>query len=222
MTFKKDYKVENVVASVVLHADIPLEKVAYKLTHTEYNPEQFPGLVLRLLGEGITALVFSSGNIVCTGAKSVERVGVAVKMIIKELEKVDIKITKEPVITIQNMVASGDIGEKLNLTELAFKLKTAEYEPEQFPGLVYKVPKDHITFLLFGTGKIVCTGAKNDGEINKAVDELIKELKRIMKPKKGKNQEPKETTKPEKGKKPELKGIAKPKKGKKPAKETKK
>jgi transcription initiation factor TFIID TATA-box-binding protein len=210
MAFKKDYRVENVVASCKLFAEIPLEKVAQKLTNTEYNPEQFPGLVLRLLGEGITALVFSSGNIVCTGAKSAPKVDSAVKMIIAELGKADIKITKEPEITIQNMVASGDLGERLNLTDLAFKLKTAEYEPEQFPGLVYKVPASHITFLLFGTGKIVCTGAKNDKEIDTAVDNLIKELKGIMKVKSGKDEvksegkpkaKPKAKPKPKKAKK---------------------
>ena len=78
------------------------------------------------------------------------------------------------------MVASGDIGMKLNLNTLAFKLENAEYEPEQFPGLVYKVPSSHITFLLFGTGKIVCTGAKNEGEIISAVNKLVKTLKGVM------------------------------------------
>ena len=77
------------------------------------------------------------------------------------------------------MVASGDINMTLNLDKLAFKLENAEYEPEQFPGLVYKVPNSHITFLLFGTGKIVCTGAKNEREIKDAVKKLILTLKKI-------------------------------------------
>jgi transcription initiation factor TFIID TATA-box-binding protein len=171
--------VQNVVASASLHHDIPLEKVTITLPNTEYNPEQFPGLVLRL-AKGKTALIFSSGKIVCTGAKSEKEVGEAVKMIIKELRKVKIYITKKPEITIQNMVASGDIGMTLNLNKLAFKLDNAEYEPEQFPGLVYKVPSSHITFLLFGTGKIVCTGAKNEGEIISAVNKLVKTLKGVM------------------------------------------
>ncbi len=178
--FKKEYKIENVVASADLHAEIPLEKVARKIETSEYNPEQFPGLVLRFYEEKITSLVFSTGKIVCTGAKSEERVGEAVKLVTKALKKVGIKFTQKPDITIQNVVASGDIGVKLNLVDLAFKLKTAEYEPEQFPGLVYKVPESHITFLLFGTGKIVCTGAKNEGEIKKAISGLVKTLKEIM------------------------------------------
>jgi transcription initiation factor TFIID TATA-box-binding protein len=177
----KSLTIQNVVASASLHHDIPLEKVTITLPNTEYNPEQFPGLVLRL-ARGKTALIFSSGKIVCTGAKSEAEVGEAVKMIIKELKKVKINITKKPDITIQNMVASGDIGMRLNLNKLAFKLENAEYEPEQFPGLVYKVPSSHITFLLFGTGKIVCTGAKNESEIRNAVNKLVKTLKGLMSP----------------------------------------
>ncbi|MCD6575612.1 MAG: TATA-box-binding protein [Nanoarchaeota archaeon] len=177
---KPTYHIQNVVASASLHHDIPLEKVTIKLPNTEYNPEQFPGLVLRLV-KGKTALIFSSGKIVCTGAKSEAEVKDTVKMIIKELKKVNIYIKKKPDITIQNMVASGDINMTLNLNKLAFKLENAEYEPEQFPGLVYKVPNSHITFLLFGTGKIVCTGAKNEKEIKDAVNKLVVTLKKINK-----------------------------------------
>ncbi len=179
--FKKEYKIENVVASADLHVNVPLEKVSRKLPNTEYTPEQFPGLVLKLEKEGITALVFSTGKIVCTGTKSEDDVERAVKLVMRELRKVGIKFTRKPDIKVQNVVASGNIGEKLNLVDLAFKLKTAEYEPEQFPGLVYKVPDSHITFLLFGTGKIVCTGAKNKREIKRAIDDLVKTLKKIMK-----------------------------------------
>ena len=131
------------------------------------------------MAKGKTTLIFSSGKIVCTGAKSEAEIKDIVKMVIKELKKVKINITKKPDITIQNMVASGDINMTLNLDKLAFKLENAEYEPEQFPGLVYKVPNSHITFLLFGTGKIVCTGAKNEKEIKDAVKKLILTLKKI-------------------------------------------
>ncbi len=168
------------VASATLHVDVPLEKVATKLPNTEYNPEQFPGLVLRLSNIGITALVFSSGKIVVTGVKSEEKVPDAVKLIQKELKKADINCTKKPEMTVENMVASGNVELKLNLTKLAFSLPTAEYEPEQFPGLVYKVPGGHITFLLFSTGKIVCTGAKNEKEIKDSIKELKKELLKLQ------------------------------------------
>ncbi|MDD2678855.1 MAG: TATA-box-binding protein [Candidatus Nanoarchaeia archaeon] len=170
------YTIQNVVASASLFVDVPLEKLATRLSNTEYNPEQFPGLVLRMTSLKITALVFSSGKIVVTGVKSEAAVPDAVKAIQKELGKANIKCTKKPEMKVENMVASGDIGLKLNLTELAFSLPTAEYEPEQFPGLVYKVPNWHITFLLFSTGRIVCTGAKNEKEIVKSIKNLRKTL----------------------------------------------
>jgi len=168
--------IQNVVASVNLHHDLPLEKIAAELPNTEYNPEQFPGLVLRL-AKGRTALLFSSGKAVSTGSKSEEEVNESVRMIKKELAKIGIKITKKPDIKIENIVARGNLKMKLNLNKLAFELENSEYEPEQFPGLVYKLPNHHIVFLLFGTGKIVITGGKNKKEIVDAVRRLVKILK---------------------------------------------
>ncbi|MBR9678094.1 MAG: TATA-box-binding protein [Nanoarchaeota archaeon] len=168
--------VVNIVASVNIHSKIPLEKASAELINTEYQPEQFPGLVLRLKDPKVSALLFSSGKIVCTGARTIPIVHEAVQKIIKEISTIGVKVTKEPDIEIQNMVASGDLGLKLNLNELAFQLESSEYEPEQFPGLVYKVPNSRVTILLFGTGKIVCTGAKNEREIKKTVKELYKTL----------------------------------------------
>ena len=178
---KKDIKVVNIVVSTSLEHDIPLEKMAATLSNTEYNPEQFPGLVLRIKEPKTSALIFSSGKIVCTGARSMDKVEESISKIIKILEKMGIKIKIKPEIKIQNIVASGTVGMDLNLNELAMKLENTEYEPEQFPGLVYKVPDSHITFLLFGTGKIVCTGAKNETEIKSAVRNLVKTLKKLLK-----------------------------------------
>ena len=79
------------------------------------------------------------------------------------------------------MVASGDIGIDLNLNSLAMELENTEYEPEQFPGLVYKLPGTRATFLLFSNGKIVCTGTRSEAKLNEAVDKLIENLKQIGK-----------------------------------------
>lgn len=176
---KGDIMVQNIVASVSLHVEIPLEKVSAEIKNTEYDPEQFPGLVFRIRDPKVSALLFSSGKVVCTGAKDKSDISRAVEKIIEALKEVDVHVTQEPEIKVQNIVASGDIHMTLNLNQLVFDLKYAEYEPEQFPGLVYKLPHSHITFLLFGTGKIVCTGAVNIKEINDAVDTLIDTLKGI-------------------------------------------
>ncbi len=184
---EKGIRIVNIVVSTSLEHDIPLEKMAATLSNTEYNPEQFPGLVLRIKEPKTSALIFSSGKVVCTGARNMADVDASIKKIIKSLQKINIKITVKPVIEIQNMVASGSIGMDLNLNILAMKLTNAEYEPEQFPGLVYKLGgkegPDRATFLLFSNGKIVCTGTKSEDDAHVALEKLVKTLKAIKKQK---------------------------------------
>ena len=175
----KNIRVVNIVVSTSFEKAIPLERMAATLSNTEYNPEQFPGLVIRIKEPKTSALIFSSGKIVCTGARTMDEVNESIKQIIKSLEKINVKITVKPVITIQNIVASGEISMVLNLNELAMKLENTEYEPEQFPGLVYKLRDCQATFLLFSNGKIVCTGTKSNEDIDIAVDKLIENLKKV-------------------------------------------
>lgn len=176
---KKNIKVVNIVVSTSLEHDVPLEKMAATLSNTEYNPEQFPGLVIRIKEPKTSALIFSSGNVVCTGARSLEKVQESIGKIIKSLEKIGIKIKIKPKINIQNIVASGSVGMDLNLNTLAMKLGNTEYEPEQFPGLVYKLDEAKATFLLFSNGKVVCTGTKSEAQVNEALDKLIVNLKKV-------------------------------------------
>lgn len=176
---KRDIQIVNIVVSTSLEHDIPLEKMAATLSNTEYNPEQFPGLVIRIREPKTSALIFSSGKVVCTGARTLEKVEESLQQIIKSLEKINIIIKVTPKIYVQNIVASGSVGMDLNLNVLAMKLENTEYEPEQFPGLVYKLPQAKATFLLFSNGKIVCTGTKSEEQVNEAVDKLIENLKKV-------------------------------------------
>jgi transcription initiation factor TFIID TATA-box-binding protein len=175
-------KTQNVVVSANIHRDLPLEKLATKLERAEYNPEQFPGLILKMEETATqpkaSALLFSSGKIICTGTKSMREARKAVEAIVRKLEAIGLKVTGKPDMEVQNMVASGSVGGKLNLNEIVFKFENTEYEPEQFPGLVYKLPDSHITFLLFGTGKIVVTGAKSEKEIIESVYILRDQLRK--------------------------------------------
>jgi len=136
---RTEIKIQNIVATTDLKHDIPLIRLAEVLPNTEYNPEQFPGLVMRIKEPKTSALIFSSGNVVCTGAKSLTKVKESIQQIIKNLQKINIRIKIKPQISVQNMVASGNIRMDLNLNELALKLENTEYEPEQFPGLVFEV-----------------------------------------------------------------------------------
>ena len=176
---KSKIKIQNIVVSTSLEHDIPLIKLAEVLPNTEYNPEQFPGLVMRIKTPKTSALIFSSGKVVCTGAKSISKVKESIGKIIENLRKIRIKIKIKPKINIQNMVASGTINMDLNLNSLAMKLENTEYEPEQFPGLVYKLPGTRATFLLFSNGKIVCTGTRSETKLREAVAKLITNLSKL-------------------------------------------
>ena len=176
---KSKIKIQNIVVSTSLEHDIPLIKLAEVLPNTEYNPEQFPGLVMRIKTPKTSALIFSSGKVVCTGAKSISKVKESIGKIIENLRKIRIKIKIKPKINIQNMVASGTINMDLNLNSLAMKLENTEYEPEQFPGLVYKLPGTRATFLLFSNGKIVCPGTRSETKLREAVAKLITNLRKL-------------------------------------------
>lgn len=177
---KKEIRIVNIVVSTALEKDIPLEKMAATLPNTEYNPEQFPGLVLRIKDPKTSALIFSSGKVVCTGARTLEEVDRSIQSIIRSLKKMNINVTIKPQITVQNIVASGSIGMDLNLNVLGLRLPQTEYEPEQFPGLVHKLKGTNATFLLFSNGKIVCTGTKTEKEVHDATDRLIENLKKVL------------------------------------------
>ncbi len=176
----QNVEVVNIVVSSSLEQDVPLEKMAATLSNTEYNPEQFPGLVFRIDDPDTSALIFSSGKIVCTGADTMEEVDRSIDKIVEGLEKIGVKVDIKPEIHVQNIVASGNIGMDLNLNTLAMKLINTEYEPEQFPGLVFKLRKAKATFLLFSNGKIVCTGTKSEDQVHEAVDMLIEELQDVV------------------------------------------
>ncbi|MBT4376664.1 TATA-box-binding protein [archaeon] len=180
---KKDseYKIQNIVATTALEKPVPLTKLARTQPNTEYNPETFPGLVLRIKEPKSAVLVFSSGNLVCTGTKSVSQVKQVVNEVIKQLKKINVNVTIKPKITVQNIVASGTIHLQLNLNYLALEMENTEYEPEQFPGLVYKLDDPNATFLLFSNGKLVCTGTKNKPQLEESMKQLLKNVKQALK-----------------------------------------
>ena len=181
MTSGSNYKIQNIVATASLGKPVPLTKLARTQPNTEYNPETFPGLVLRVKEPKSAVLVFSSVNLVCTGTKSTAQVRQVIDAVIKQLKKINVKITSKPKITVQNIVASGTISLKLNLNFLALEMENTEYEPEQFPGLVYKLIEPNATFLLFSNGKLVCTGTKNKQQLEDSMTQLLKNVKEALK-----------------------------------------
>ncbi|KAA0004841.1 TATA-box-binding protein [Euryarchaeota archaeon ex4484_162] len=170
--------VQNIVASSTLAKKLDLDIIAKSLENIEYEPEQFPGLVYRLKKPRTAVLLFRSGKANCTGAKSIEEVEETFDIVLNELKNIGVEVVEKPEVVIQNIVAISDLGVEFNLNEVAvgLGLDRVEYEPEQFPGLVYKFSDPPVAFLIFGSGKIVCAGAKKIEDLNKAVDKLIAEL----------------------------------------------
>lgn len=177
----KDFgiRIENIVASANLGVEISLEKIVSKLEGMEYEPEQFPGLVYRMKKPKAAALIFGSGKIVCTGARSVKDVNTVFKKVVTIVQKGSSRVPKGFKIQIENIVASAKLDSNLNLDKIAFNLENSEYEPEQFPGLVYRMLDPKVAFLLFGSGKIVCTGARSVKDVHTAVNKVSKKLKKI-------------------------------------------
>jgi transcription initiation factor TFIID TATA-box-binding protein len=168
--------IENVVASATLKQDIDLSSIVRVFPGVEYRPEQFPGLVYRLKKPKTATLIFSSGKMVCTGAKSERQAKKAVMKVTDELKKNGIVIVGKPEIVIQNIVASAGLGGSIDLEKSTYSLKRTMYEPEQFPGLIYRMDDPKVVILLFASGKLVCTGAKKEEEVHRAVAILQKTL----------------------------------------------
>ncbi len=174
--------IENVVASATIDQKLDLKDIQKKFPDVEWNPEQFPGAVFRLKTPKTATLLFSTGKMVCTGSKSEEMARKAVKTVVQKLRKGGIKIKKEATVTIQNIVASINLGGKVHLEEAARTLPRSMYEPEQFPGLIHRMLDPKTVILIFSSGKLVCTGGKTEKDVYRSVHNLhsILEEKNLM------------------------------------------
>jgi len=167
-----DISIENVVASASLDQKIDLLAIMKVFRNVEYRPKQFPGLVFRLKRPKTATLIFGSGKMVCTGAKSEKMARSAVNKVVRELKNNGIIILGKPKIVIQNIVASANLYGKIDLETAADIMDNVMYEPEQFPGLIYRMAVPTVVMLLFASGKLVCTGAKHEDMVKEAVQKL--------------------------------------------------
>jgi len=177
---KSIISIENVVASASVNQRLDLNQITRTFADVEYHPDQFPGLVFRLKIPKTATLIFSSGKMVCTGAKSEDQAKKAVRTVVQKLKKEGIEIVNEAEIVIQNIVASASLGGTVHLEEAARKLPKSMYEPEQFPGLIHRMAEPKTVILLFASGKLVCTGAKKEEQVYQAVNNLHNTLEQMQ------------------------------------------
>jgi len=175
-------KVENIVASGVIADSIDLEKVSEKIKNCELNTKRFPGAVYRIEKPKIASLIFSSGKVVLTGIRNNPDLHDGLEIIMRSLRDAGIDTYDEPQVAVTNIVCSYDMGRYINLNKvvITLNLENIEYEPEQFPGLVYRIEDPKIVALLFSSGKIILTGGKTIEDIKRGLDFLEQRLETIM------------------------------------------
>ncbi|RXE55526.1 transcription factor [Methanoculleus taiwanensis] len=178
---EESLKIENIVASAKVTDFLDLPSLASQLKDAEYNKKRFPGVVLRMQDPKIAALVFGSGKVVLTGAKSIDSLNKGLQILGDQLRALQIDISEELSYKIQNIVTSADLGTPINLNKIAvgFNLDKIEYEPEQFPGLVYRLDDPKVVVLLFGSGKLIITGGKQPEDAKRAVQRILSELSNL-------------------------------------------
>ncbi len=173
------FKVVNIVGTSKIGDDFDLNILAMSLEGAEYEPEQFPGLVYRIKEPKAAFLIFKSGKVVCTGTKSASEAQAALDQATSNLKDTGAEVLPNPKIEVVNIVASGDLKiENLNLNQVAMALglENIEYEPEQFPGLVYRMKEPKVVILIFSTGKVICTGARSKEDVELALTNMHREL----------------------------------------------
>ncbi len=179
MEIKPIIKIENIVATVTLDQRLDLNIIARSVPNIEYDPEEFPGLILRLESPRLTALIFNSGKMVVTGAKSTQMLIKGFKHIMRIFVRHGIIIVGKPKIQIQNIVASANLGVEIDLEKAAYLLPNTMYEPEQFPGLIHRMRDPKVVLLIFSSGKMVITGAKSEEDVKRAVYSIYERLKEL-------------------------------------------
>jgi transcription initiation factor TFIID TATA-box-binding protein len=174
-------QLQNIVSTVNLGCKLDLKKIALHARNAEYNPKRFAAVIMRIREPRTTALIFSSGKMVCTGAKSEEDSRLAARKYARIVQKLGFA-AKFLDFKIQNMVGSCDVKFPIRLEGLVLThSQFSSYEPELFPGLIYRMVKPRIVLLIFVSGKVVLTGAKVRQEIYEAFDNIYPILKSFKK-----------------------------------------
>lgn len=177
-TAKPNIKVENVIATAKIGENLNLFKISTSIEDADYKPEDFPGIIYNLKNPKTVILIFRSGRVVCTGAHSLQDARAAIDIIVKKLESADIEVEADPEMKVKTIVTSTDFGKELDLKKIAKILdkEKVEYDPDEFPGLIYKVREQGPEFLMFESGVVVCTGCKKTKQIEKFVGEIADKL----------------------------------------------
>ena len=171
-------RIENIVASAKVADTLDLIQISEQVAFAEYNKKRFPGVVIRINDPKLAILMFGSGKVVLTGAKSIDSLDKGLDYLSTKLRLLNIALYDNLEYKVQNIVTSADLGATINLNKIAvgFNLEQIEYEPEQFPGLVYRMSDPKVVVLIFGSGKLIITGGKTEEDAKHAVQNIMRAL----------------------------------------------
>lgn len=173
--------IQNVVATVSVGCKLDLKKIALQTKNTEFNPKRFSAVIMRIQEPKATALIFASGKVVCTGCKSEHDAKLAARKVAKTLKRLEFEATFNE-FKVQNIVGSTDVKFPIRLEGLAFAHAAfSSYEPELFPGLIYRMRSPKVVLLIFVSGKIVLTGAKSSSDIYNSFENIYPVLMEFKK-----------------------------------------
>lgn len=160
----------NIIATARIKGKIDIERLYTLIPQSEYNPEIFGGLILKK--DKPTRILFASGKISSHGARSEKSAIDAIKVTLSEITAMGAisGISEIEWIRIENVVGSGNLNKRVDLEGLYSMLTSAVYEPEQFPGLIYKPLKNSVTCLVFASGKIIIVGGKSENQIKETFE----------------------------------------------------
>jgi transcription initiation factor TFIID TATA-box-binding protein len=178
-----DYQIVNLVASATLNATLDLYNLAVSVTNIEYEPEQFPGAILKLKEPKVSMLLFKNGKVICSGASSEKEIELGIikaSRLVHEIQP-KVKVLKKVEYTVVNLVATANLHQNLDLFHTALNLDNVEYEPEQFPGAILRLDEPKITLLLFKNGKVICAGAKKEEFLKKGLEKAAKLISKVNK-----------------------------------------
>ncbi|KAL5830223.1 hypothetical protein ACOSQ3_019691 [Xanthoceras sorbifolium] len=172
---------QNIVSTVNLDCKLDLKNIALHARNAEFNPKRFAAVIMRIREPKTTALIFASGKMVCTGAKSEEQSKVAARKYARIVSKLGFPVKFQD-FKIQNIVGSCDVKFPVRLEGLAYSHSAfSNYEPELFPGLIYRMKQPKVVLLIFVSGKIVITGAKIRDETYAAFENIYPVLTEFRK-----------------------------------------
>jgi transcription initiation factor TFIID TATA-box-binding protein len=180
---KKEHSIDakdisNLVGIVKISDDLDLKKIFIELENASFEPEQFSGLIYRSEDPVGTVTLFKNGKAICTGTKNPKMLKEIISNLVDKLNYLEIPVYKNYKIEIKNMVFTKTLKHPINLAKVAlsFGLENVDYEPDDFPGLSYKTDDPRATFIIFESGKIICTGTSSIAQAEEAYKILEKKF----------------------------------------------